>query len=277
MNNKRQTIWLVSMLSLMVVLSAYYLFTDDPGTTTPPVADSTQADGAGPGGQDTDGTSSSDELVINEIVEEGTSESGADSGDAESTGTESGATEAESGSGEDEAKADPSAAEGGKDAEQSNSGTEQPQADESAQNKSNVTSSTTGVKTNTEILEEVAAQASSNEAKIEAYKLERTEKNMKLYDELMGKIGNQDSTPEEMAKANEQVRAAEEREAVIESIEVELQEQFGNAVVKEENDRYNVVVLTSELDAKGAAGIVNLVMKELKVSPDKVTVQYVSP
>lgn len=29
MNNKRQTIWLVSMLSLMVVLSAYYLFSQD--------------------------------------------------------------------------------------------------------------------------------------------------------------------------------------------------------------------------------------------------------
>jgi stage III sporulation protein AH len=29
MNTKRQTIWLVSMLSLMVVLSAYYLFTDN--------------------------------------------------------------------------------------------------------------------------------------------------------------------------------------------------------------------------------------------------------
>jgi|DewCreStandDraft_2_1066082.scaffolds.fasta_scaffold10394_4 stage III sporulation protein AH len=28
MNTKRQTIWLVSMLSLMVILSAYYLFTD---------------------------------------------------------------------------------------------------------------------------------------------------------------------------------------------------------------------------------------------------------
>jgi stage III sporulation protein AH len=29
MNTRRQTIWLVSMLSLMVVLSAYYLFTDN--------------------------------------------------------------------------------------------------------------------------------------------------------------------------------------------------------------------------------------------------------
>lgn len=29
MNKKRQTVWLVSMLSIMVILSAYYLFTDD--------------------------------------------------------------------------------------------------------------------------------------------------------------------------------------------------------------------------------------------------------
>src|SRR5690606_5619463 len=29
MNTRRQTVWLVSMLGLMVVLSAYYLFTDE--------------------------------------------------------------------------------------------------------------------------------------------------------------------------------------------------------------------------------------------------------
>ena len=45
MNNKRQTIWLVSMLSLMVILSAYYLFTEDSGPVNPPVADSQQVDG----------------------------------------------------------------------------------------------------------------------------------------------------------------------------------------------------------------------------------------
>ncbi|CAM3787897.1 SpoIIIAH-like family protein [Cohnella lubricantis] len=34
MNNRRQTIWLVSMLSLMVILSAYYLFTEDAPSAT---------------------------------------------------------------------------------------------------------------------------------------------------------------------------------------------------------------------------------------------------
>lgn len=39
MNTKRQTIWLVSMLSLMVVLSAYYLFTEDSTTSLQEVTD----------------------------------------------------------------------------------------------------------------------------------------------------------------------------------------------------------------------------------------------
>lgn len=46
MNTKRQTIWLVSMLSLMVVLSAYYLFTED---TTAPDTTSAQSQTAAPG------------------------------------------------------------------------------------------------------------------------------------------------------------------------------------------------------------------------------------
>lgn len=52
MNTKRQTVWLVSMLSLMVVLSVYYLFTDN--TETPDLA--------------------SDELTINETMEIGVDE-----------------------------------------------------------------------------------------------------------------------------------------------------------------------------------------------------------
>lgn len=149
MNNKRQTIWLVSMLSLMVVLSAYYLFTDDPGSTTPPVADSTQADGAGPGVQGADGTGNPDELVINEIVEEGASEEpGTAPENAESTGTETGEADADSGA----ADADTSAAEGNQNAGQSNTGAEQPKTEPSGEDKSSETSSTTGAKTEKEIL-----------------------------------------------------------------------------------------------------------------------------
>ena len=113
MNNKRQTIWLVSMLSLMVILSAYYLFTDDSGTKAPPVAESTQVDGQKPGaGQEANGTAGTgDELVVNEVLEEGTdgdsgaNEQGTGTSDTGAAGTENPAeaTQGEQGkaSGED--------------------------------------------------------------------------------------------------------------------------------------------------------------------------------
>lgn len=44
MNSKRQTVWLVSMLSLMVVLSAYYLFTDRVEEKDVPVASESEQD-----------------------------------------------------------------------------------------------------------------------------------------------------------------------------------------------------------------------------------------
>lgn len=127
------------------------------------------------------------------------------------------------------------------------------------------------------MLEEVAAQASSARAQLDAYKLDREQKNMKLYDDLISKIDNHESKPEETAQASEQLKEAEEKEEIILNIEAQLQQQFGNAVVKEESEKYNVVVLSDKLDAKGAADIVGLVMKELKVTQDKVTVQYVAP
>ncbi|QTH44734.1 SpoIIIAH-like family protein [Cohnella sp. LGH] len=43
MNNKRQTIWLVSMLSLMVILSAYYLFSEDAPSTNKAAGGANQA------------------------------------------------------------------------------------------------------------------------------------------------------------------------------------------------------------------------------------------
>ncbi|WP_337101681.1 SpoIIIAH-like family protein [Paenibacillus sp. YIM B09110] len=64
MNTKRQTVWLVSMLSLMVVLSAYYLFTQD--VESPDlVTDNTQTEQVGKNATEvsTDGNA----LVIDDV------------------------------------------------------------------------------------------------------------------------------------------------------------------------------------------------------------------
>ena len=66
---------------------------------------------------------------------------------------------------------------------------------------------------------------------------------MKLYDELMTKIDNHENKPEQTAQATERLKATEAKEEVILSIE-EAAEEYGNAVVKEESEKYNVVVLS---------------------------------
>ncbi|MGO4544315.1 SpoIIIAH-like family protein [Paenibacillus sp. 2TAB23] len=64
MNTKRQTVWLVSMLSLMVVLSAYYLFTQD--VDKPDVlTDGSQTEQAA--NNATEAAANSDGLVVNEV------------------------------------------------------------------------------------------------------------------------------------------------------------------------------------------------------------------
>lgn len=64
MNTKRQTVWLVSMLSLMVVLSAYYLFTQD--VDTPDVlTDGSQTEQAAQNA--TEAATSGNGIVVNEV------------------------------------------------------------------------------------------------------------------------------------------------------------------------------------------------------------------
>ncbi|MFF2090251.1 SpoIIIAH-like family protein [Paenibacillus sp. NPDC058174] len=64
MNTKRQTIWLVSMLSLMVVLSAYYLFTQD-GKSPDLVTDGSQTQQKG--GDATEVAKGDNSIIINEV------------------------------------------------------------------------------------------------------------------------------------------------------------------------------------------------------------------
>lgn len=70
MNTKRQTIWLVSMLSLMVILSAYYLFTEDLDPNTSKVANNgtTAEQTTGVQGATEASTNGKDDaIVVNEV------------------------------------------------------------------------------------------------------------------------------------------------------------------------------------------------------------------
>jgi stage III sporulation protein AH len=199
MNTRRQTIWLVSMLSLMVVLSAYYLFTEDLGTGSP---EGKQA--------------ATDEhgIVVDEV--EPGSEWAADGSD--------GLTEEEA-----------------------------------------------------EVLRQLEAQGidSSGGDYIAKLQYARTEALAEEAERLYGIISDTSLDPGESSAAMEQLSRLEEKEEKMTGIEEELSARFPNVVVTEENERYKVVVQSEKLGTADAVDIVDLVMKTMDVSADRVSVQYV--
>ncbi|WP_145148904.1 SpoIIIAH-like family protein [Paenibacillus xylanexedens] len=274
MNNKRQTVWLVSMLSLMVILSAYYLFTEDSGPVNAPVADSQQVDGIKQGeAKETAGILDPTEgLVVNEVVNSGEVESdpsapGAVEEPAATEGKETGNTEKKPAveSGENKGEA-------GKEADK--------ETDKGAATTPETEGQTEGTatKTDEEVLKEMEEQntTASASSQFQNYQWQREESNNRKYEELMTVAGDLSKTPEENAKATEQLRTLEEKEAKITGIEETLSQQFANAIVQEDADKYKVVVLSDKLDVKQAVSIVDLVMKELAVSQNKISVQYVT-
>ncbi|OMD63979.1 hypothetical protein BSK62_19595 [Paenibacillus odorifer] len=303
MNGKRQTIWLVSMLSLMVVLSAYYLFTEDSGASIPKdTAGTMQVDSL----KDTAGaalpTVGDKGVVVNEVVSQG--DVVADEGVVDSTTgaatTDDSATAAKTDDSAATAKTDDStttaktdestttaakddsskAAANSSDSEKATTDTvakDAAKTDTSAKDTAANTTTKTPAKNDKEILDEVASQSVSASSMFTNYLYEREQKNLKNQQDLLALINDMDKTPADNAVAQEQLLNLEEKESKITGIEEQLQQKYGEAIVKEEaGDSYKVVVLSDKLDVKQAVSIVDLVMKELSVSQDKISVQYVS-
>lgn len=252
MKSKRQTVWLVSMLSLMVILSAYYLFTEDSGSAKKPVADGAQVTT-----MDTGSTAGKD-VVLNEVLK----------------GDETNNVVTDSSNGvvtEDTITPDTNKADGAI--------VETPTKDNAKGDSKQVTTdknqADTGKK-DEDVLKQLEAGGVSAADTLTAYQRERSESNIKKQDELLQAISDESKTLDEATMAQQQLGALEEKEAKITDIEERLQQQYANAVVTEENDQYKVVVISDKLNAKDAVGIMDMVIKELGVSQDKVKVQYVS-
>ncbi|WP_238650193.1 SpoIIIAH-like family protein [Paenibacillus piscarius] len=298
MKGKRQTIWLVSMLSLMVVLSAYYLFTEDTGTSIPKeTAGSIQVDTVKDGTGGGTSTTLDSGLVIKEVsTDKGIAVGTVDdsSKKAKDEAATAAVTDDSSGAGKEQtAAADKAAAAADdkakdvkdtKDTKDTKDVKDTKDTKDSADTKdakqSKETSASAGKtpeKDDAAILDEVASQSVSASSLFTNYLYEREQKNLKDHNDLLALINDMDKTPAESAAAQEQLNKLEEKESKITGIEEKLQQQYGEAIVKEEaGDAYTVVVLSDKLDVKQAVGIVDFVMKELSITQDKIKVQYVS-
>lgn len=227
MNNKRQTIWLVSMLSLMVILSAYYLFTEDvaptdnaSSTQQTELVDAGKASGANPDG-----------IVVTEV--EGITE--------EIPGAETDGALGEAGPG---VVADPN---------QTETESVSPEDEAVIKGMANLKGS--------QMLDQTAK--------------ERMEIVSKRAEDLSAIIADAKVSQEELSKAAEELYRLEDTDERITSLQEKLLQDFDNAVVSEEDTNFKVIVLSDKLEKKQAVGIIDMAIKELNITPDRVTVQYV--
>jgi stage III sporulation protein AH len=223
MNNKRQTIWLVSMLSLMVILSAYYLFTEPANN-----ASNTQQTNLGNAGKAS--ATNPDGIAVSEVDQATDSITGTKT-DGAVTGVASGNSQ---GTGKDSASPSP--------------------------NDQQVLKDMTNLK-GSQLLDQKL--------------LEQRDYISKKAEEYSAIISNTKVSQGEAVQAQEDLSRLEETDARITSLQTKLLQDFSNAVVSEENQNFKVIVLSNKLEKKQAVSIIDLATKELDVTPDRVTVQYV--
>lgn len=271
MKSKRQTIWLVSMLSLMVILSAYYLFTEE-GPSASTQADGQQVSTADNGtsqetAQEGSGLSADDEVILSEVTTDGENSTVI-------TDDNAAAEQADQAAGMEGADIPDVTAENTEAAEQ-NAAAQGTEADKTAEGAGDATIPEQDV-TDEDVLQQMEAQGVSSMDTLTAYQFERTQENMKKQEELMQAINDEKKTLDEAASAQQELNALEEKEEKIYDIEERLRQQYANAVVTESDNNYKVVVVSEKMAAKEAVSIMDLVIKELGVSQDKVSVQYVT-
>lgn len=236
MNNKRQTIWLVSMLSLMVILSAYYLFTEDVGTPSNMVTDGTQQEQkvASDATEASSNTSNDNGITVSEV----TGDTGAN------------------------ASADAAATDSTKDASKDSKAT----ADNAA----------AADKADQETLKQLEKSGGVSESVFSQLQEKRDQKYYDEYNKLLASISDTKKDEKAAGAAVEQLNQLEDKSSKVTALEEELTKQFSNAaVVSDDTDHYKVVVQSEKLERSQAETILSMVINELNVSPDQVTIQYV--
>lgn len=237
MNTKRQTVWLVSMLSLMVILSAYYLFTDnvDELATTSGMEDTEQ------------------QVNIDEVSMDGLTDD-----------------ELSIGSWDDEEDAimiDEVA--GNQIADNSNQSS-------SAKDDSNQVNEANVVKPDKEVLEQVQAGAKSGEDYFSALLIHRNEALAKDTERLLGITADPDKSDDELVKAQVELDAIEDMQYKISDLEDQLMQNYENVVITEEKGKWKAVVQADKIERSQAVSIMDLMIENLGITPNKIAgVQFV--
>ena len=247
MNAKRQTIWLVSMLSLMVILSAYYLFTEDVNKL-----DTVSTDAAGA------------PQAIQIDLKEGDPTAAAPQ-DAKKEAQPSALADAKAGAtAKTEAKAEAKAA-------------VKPDAKPDAKTDAKAAAKTGEAKTDSQVLEQVKAQATSASDFFTNEQMKRHDILSKETEKWMTIATDAKQKPEAAAQAVAELEKISDMTQKVENVEDILMKDFGQALVTQEGKKWKVTVQAEKLEKSQGVTIVDLLEKELGAAPENVKIQYVKP
>lgn len=248
MNAKRQTIWLVSMLSLMVVLSAYYLFTEDVNkldlATTETInktqevkIDMSQVDPASAAKTDVKATTGGDAKVDTKAV----------------TPQNSTKTDAKT-----DVKTDAKTT--------------------TTQDASKATKPDTA-KTDEQVLKIVEEQARTTSASdyFTNEQMKQRDYFSKTSSDLMEIIIDSKKTPEAVAKATNDLAKLTDIQEKVENLQDVLMKDFPQAIINQDGNKWKVTVQSDKLEKSQGVTIVDMVMKELGTGPENIKIQYVRP
>ncbi|GLI07375.1 hypothetical protein YDYSG_34050 [Paenibacillus tyrfis] len=306
MNSKRQTIWLVSMLSLMVVLSAYYLFTEDVGNvevtgTTPKemTISAGQTDAmhptatdanAGPRGEQKPGQKpevkpeqkpevkpeQKPEIKPEqkpEIKPEQKPEVKPEQ--KPEMKPEMKPEQKPEMKPEQKPEMKPEQKPEGKPEQKPGKG-EKPSST-GAETSSIAAQPVSKNETEAKVLQQVQAQATAQSGKdyFVNLQLKRNEEMAKKAEQLLTIIADPKQTAEAAVKAQEELRKIEDMEAKVTNLEESLTKDFPQAVVTQDSNKWKVTVQASKLEKSQALSIIDKTIKELSVGPDTVSVQMI--
>ncbi|MDQ0898193.1 SpoIIIAH-like family protein [Paenibacillus sp. V4I7] len=247
MNAKRQTIWLVSMLSLMVVLSAYYLFTEDVNkldlATTETInktqevkIDMSQVDPANAAKTDVKATTGGDAKVDTKAVTPQNSTKTDAKTDVK--------TDAKTTTTQDASNAKPDTA-----------------------------------KTDDQVLKIVEEQARTTSASdyFTNEQMKQRDYFSKTSSDLMEIIIDSKKTPEAVAKATNDLAKLTDIQEKVENLQDVLMKDFPQAIINQDGNKWKVTVQSDKLEKSQGVTIVDMVMKELGTGPENIKIQYVRP
>ncbi|CAG7612437.1 Stage III sporulation protein AH [Paenibacillus solanacearum] len=263
MNSKRQTVWLVSMLSLMVVLSAYYLFTEDASTIEVGQSGSLTKEITITGGQ----------LDGKQPAATGTNTNAAPS-----------ATDSKSGAAPADASKQTAPVDGAKTSESKESSIKtdtpssaKPDAKSGAAATEPASKASSGQisKEDAKVLQQMQTQAKSGADYFVSLQMARDEELAKQVEKLVGIISDPKQTAEAAAKAQEDMRKIEDMEAKVTNLEEVLMKDFKQAVITQDASKWKVTVQATKLERSQALSIADKAMKELGIAADHLSIQYI--